>query len=290
MKSIHGVNLILASAAVFAQAPVAQPSRPEFEVASVKPSAPAQMGQGSVGIHIDGAQLRCSTLSMKDYIGFAYRLRGYQISGPDWLPNEKFDISATLPAGVPRDKVPEMMQALLEDRFQMKVHREKRDFPVYVLSAAKSGPKMKEVAPDAVDTASVNVTGGGSAAGVMLNLGNGSTFAFADNKLEARKLSMESFSDTLGRFVDRPVVNQTELKGSYDFTLEFAPEDFRAMHIRSAVNAGVVLPPEALRALEYGSSDSLFAAVQTVGLKLERKKAPLDVLVIDKIERSPTAN
>jgi uncharacterized protein (TIGR03435 family) len=101
---------------------------------------------------------------------------------------------------------------------------------------------------------------------------------------------MESFSDTLGRFVDRPVVNQTELKGSYDFTLEFAPEDFRAMHIRSAVNAGVVLPPEALRALEYGSSDSLFAAVQTVGLKLERKKAPLDVLVIDKIERSPTAN
>src|SRR5882724_1221964 len=284
MRFILGASLVLLAAAGVAQ------TRPEFEVASVKPSAPAQMGQGSIGIHIDGAQLRCSTLSMKDYIGFAYRLRGYQISGPDWLGKEKFDISATLPAGVPRDQVPEMMQALLEDRFQMKVHRDTKDFPVYVLSAAKSGPKMKEVAPDAVDTASVNVSGGGGPTGVMLNLGNGSTFAFADNKLEARKLSMESFSDTLGRFVDRPVVNQTELKGSYDFTLEFAPEDFRAMHIRSAVNAGVVLPPEALRALEYGSSDSLFAAVQTVGLKLERKKAPLDVLVIDKIEKSPSAN
>ena len=286
MRFIFGAGLVLLAGS----ASVAQTARPEFEVASIKPSAPAQMGQGGAGVHIDGAQLRCSTLSMKDYIGFAYRLRGYQISGPDWLPNEKFDISATLPAGVPRDKVPEMMQALLEDRFQIKVHREMKDFPVYVLSVAKSGPKMKEVAPDAVDGGSVNVSAAGSAAGVVVNLGNGSYYAFADNKLDARKLSMEAFTDTLGRFVDRPVVNQTDLKGSYDFTLEFAPEDFRAMHIRSAVNAGVVLPPEALRALEYGSSDSLFAAVQTVGLKLERKKAPLDVLVIDRIERSPTAN
>src|SRR5260370_8355996 len=153
MRFIFGAGLVLLAGS----ASVAQTARPEFEVASIKPSAPAQMGQGGAGVHIDGAQLRCSTLSLRDYIGVAYRLRNYQISGPDWLPNEKFDISATLPAGVPRDKVPEMMQALLEDRFQMKIHRETKDFPVYVLSVAKLGPKMKELSPDPLHP-TVNLT------------------------------------------------------------------------------------------------------------------------------------
>jgi len=78
----------------------------------------------------------------------------------------------------------------------------------------------------------------------------------------------------LARFADRPVVDMTELKGNYDFMLEFSPEDFRAMMIRSAIAAG----------------DSLFTALQTLGLKLEPRKAPLEVLVIDHIERALTEN
>jgi len=101
---------------------------------------------------------------------------------------------------------------------------------------------------------------------------------------------MVAFADTLARFVDRPVVDFTDLKGTYDFTVSFTPEDFRAMMIRAAINAGVTLPPEALRLLEGVSDEGLFAAVQTLGLKLESRKAPLEVLVIDSIRKTPTEN
>ena len=101
---------------------------------------------------------------------------------------------------------------------------------------------------------------------------------------------MPTFADTLGRFLDRPAVDMTGLKGSYDFTMEFAPDDFRAMIIRSAIYAGVSLPAEALRALDSVSGDSLFAAIEGLGLKLDRRKAPIDVLVIDHIEKRPTEN
>src|SRR5260221_13100083 len=103
MRFISGVGLVLLAVAGVAQ------TRPEFEVASVKPSAPAQMGQRSVGVHIDGAQLRCSTLSMKDYVGCAYRLRGYQISGPDWLGSRELAFPATVPARPPRRPGPGVM-------------------------------------------------------------------------------------------------------------------------------------------------------------------------------------
>src|SRR5205085_5031387 len=114
----------------------------------------------------------------------------------------------------------------------------------------------------------------------------GSYFTLGNNRIEARKLTMTTFADMLARFVDRPVINVTELKGSYEFTIEFTPEDFRAMMIRSAITAGVPLPPEAMRLIEGGPGDSLFSAVETLGLKLDRRKAPLDVLVVDEASKT----
>ena len=99
-------------------------------------------------MHIDGAQARCVSLTLKDYIGIAYRIKLYQISGPDWIGSDRFDISATLPAGAPISQFTEMMRRLIEERFQIKMHREKKDFPVYVLEVAKGGLKMQESAPD----------------------------------------------------------------------------------------------------------------------------------------------
>jgi uncharacterized protein (TIGR03435 family) len=101
---------------------------------------------------------------------------------------------------------------------------------------------------------------------------------------------MTTFAELLGRFEDKPVVDQTGLTGSYDFDLEFTPEDYMAMLIRSAIAAGVTLPPEALRALSGSSGDSLLNALDRLGLKLENRKAPLEVLVIDHIEKAPTDN
>jgi uncharacterized protein (TIGR03435 family) len=111
-----------------------------------------------------------------------------------------------------------------------------------------------------------------------------------DNRFDAVKLHMTQFADMLARFVDRPVVDLTELKVAYDFSLQFSPEDFRAMQIRAAISAGMSLPPEAMRAMESASGDSLFAAMEALGLKLDARKAPLEVLVVDSIAKTPSEN
>jgi uncharacterized protein (TIGR03435 family) len=287
------IPAILISLAAFAQSP---PPLPEFEVASVKPSAPPGADSLAVGIHIDGAQVRCASLSLKDYIALAYRLKTYQISGPEWLASERFDVAAKLPAGAAREQIRDMVQALLLDRFQLKAHRDTKEFPVYALVVAKGGPKMKESAQDAAAAAgqgNIDITAGGGRAGSGVDLGNGSSFVMGENGFDAVKLTMPSFADMLARFVDRPVLDMTELKGAYGFSLRFSPEDFRAMRLRAAMAAGisVSLPPETMRAvLDGASGDSLFAAMEPLGLKLDARKAPLDVLVIDRIEKTPSEN
>jgi uncharacterized protein (TIGR03435 family) len=270
-------------------------SRPEFEVATIRPSAQTSQDGVTAGVRIDGAQVRCAYLTLKDYIATAYRVKLYQISGPDWIGTDRFDIAATLPAGVPTNQIPEMLQRLIEERFQMKMRREKKDFPVYVLEMAKGGLRMHENAPDpnasnADAKAPANVTGGGSAQGVSVNLGRGSSYTFSDNKFEAKRLTMAFLAASLERFVDRPMIDMTDLKGSYDFTLDVTPEDYQAMMIRAAVSAGVVMPPQALRFLDGASFASLFDAMQKVGLKLDARKAPLDLLVIDDARKTPTDN
>ncbi len=284
--------LVLGSALVFSQG-APPPPRLAFEVASIKPSPEAEPGTGRVSLTIDGSQVHCRFFSLKDYIGMAYNLKSYQVAGPDWIAGARFDITAKLPEGGTRAQVGEMIQTLLEERFKLKMHRESKDFPVYALTVGKTGHKMKDAPPDdPADPAkgNVNVQAQGSRNGVFLDLGKGSSVSLANNKVEAKKVTMGSFTDTLGRFLDRPVVDMTSLPGNFDFVLDFSAEDFQAMMIRSAVNAGVSLPPQALRALEYGDGDSILNAVQSVGLKLDRRKAPLPVLAVDSIEKVPIEN
>jgi uncharacterized protein (TIGR03435 family) len=226
----------------------------------------------------------------------AYRMKAYQITGPDWLASERFDIVAKIPEGARPAQIPEMLQALLVDRFQVKMHRDKKELPAYVLEVAKGGVKLKETPLDAggeysePSRGAVSVAAGGSAAGVGVNVGNGSSYSLSNNRFEAKKLTIGAFTGNLERFVDRPIVDMTDLKGQYDFTLERTLEDYRAMLIRSAISAGVVLPPEALRVLDGGSMGSLFDALQKLGLKMEARKAALDVIVIDQMLKAPTDN
>jgi uncharacterized protein (TIGR03435 family) len=279
--------LVILTASAFGQT--------QFEVASIRPSGPPGGDHMNVGLHIDGARISVTYFSLKDYISAAYKVKIYQVAGPDWIGGERFDIAATLPPGARQEQVPDMLKALLTDRFGMKFHRETRDFPVYGLVVAKGGLKMKESEPAPEDPddkpkAATNISATGGRGGVHLDYGHGSFFTMADNKFTARKLPMSSFAEVLARFGDKPVVDMTELKGSYDFDLEFTQEDYMAMLIRSAIAAGVTMPPEALRLLSGSSGDSLLNALQRLGLKLETRKAPLEVLVIDHIEKVPTEN
>jgi uncharacterized protein (TIGR03435 family) len=264
----------------------------EFEVASIKPS-PEQIERASIGIRISGSQVRISSLTLKDYVAMAYRLPAGQIAGPDWIAQERFDIAAKVPDGASSDRVPEMLQALLAVRFQLQIHHESKEFPVYALSVAKGGANLHESAPSADAPArpgTVNVAASGSSAGVDVDMGGGSSFSLGNNKLEIRRATAPVIVASLTRLVDRPVLDSTGLAGTYDLTLDLSPEDYQAVLIRSALNAGVVLPPQALRALDLGSSDPFAFSLQKLGLTLESRKAPLDVVVVDSMRKTPAEN
>src|SRR6185436_13922483 len=113
--------LVLSSSIAFAQ------SQPEFEVASIRPSA-EEANQVNAGLRITGSEIRVAHLTIRDYIGMAYRVKPNQIVGPEWMTQQRFDIAAKIPDGVSPARIPEMMQALLASRFQMKTHREMKEF------------------------------------------------------------------------------------------------------------------------------------------------------------------
>ena len=280
--------LPLLACASFAQTP----AQYEFEVASIRPAQPLSQGQVNVGIRIEGSQFRISSMSLKETTAIAYRMKIPQVLGPDWIGEQRYEFAGTIPEGG-AGHVLEMLQALLNDRFKIKMHREKRDFSVYALAVGKGPLNLKEVPADAEDPdakGTTNATGGGSAAGVAVNLGHGASYSFVPNHFEAKKLTMVQFANNLERFADRQIVDVTNLNGAYDFGFDINAEDYQPMLIRAAVYAGVTLPPQALRLIEGNSSAALADAIAQTGLKLEQRKLPLDVIVIDDALKTPTAN
>jgi uncharacterized protein (TIGR03435 family) len=285
MKALLVLTLV-AAPAVFCQT---QDARPEFEVASVKVSAPiTDMGGLNVGVHIDGAMVRCTYLSLLNYLNMAYDVKDFQIIGPDWLSSEHYDIVAKRPDGVEGEKALRgMMASLLQDRFKLVMHRETKDLPAYALVVGKGGMKIKELPPDQdADNSKVdvNVTGGGRG-GTVVNLGGGSTLTYGLNKLEAKKVTFASVVDSLSKFLSRPVVDMTGLTGRYDFTLDYSIEELRNL-VRSSGG-------DASRIPDFGGGDptiSIFTSVEALGLKLEARKTPVEVIVIDSAQKTPTAN
>src|SRR5688572_2192252 len=238
----HSATLLLLSAAVSGQA------RLTFEVASIRPS---ERNQAAVGVRVTGSQMRISAWPLKEYLSMAYGVRPQQITGPDWLTGQLYDIAATIPVGVSQERIPEMLQSLFADRFQLKAHMEKRNLPVYALAVAKDGLKIKELPPEPLtpDAQVTDVVASGGGGGVSLDLGGGSSFRLVDNRIEIRKMEMDDLAELITRFVDRPVIDTTGLAGRYDMTLPVAPEDYTAMMMRAAISSGVQLPPQALQAL-----------------------------------------
>lgn len=275
---------ILLASTVFCQTPE---QKYQFEVASVKPSATLTAGGFNIGVHIDGAMVRCTYFSLMNYITMAYDVKDYQVIGPDWLTSEHFDIDAKRPEGVEGEKpLRAMVASLLEERFKMVTHRETRELPAYALVVAKGGLKIKEIPPDtdAVDngTVDVNVKVGGRG-GTTVELPGGASLSYGLNKLEARKVDFPSIMDSLSKFLDRPVVDETGLKGRYNFTLDYSIDELRNLVRASGADASHIpdLP---------GEQVSIFTSVQALGLKFEQRKVPVPVIVIDSIQKTPTAN
>ena len=289
--------------AVLALACAAFAQTPAFEVASVKRSEPitpamVQSGRLHMGASVDSLHVRISQLSLFELTALAYQVKGHQISGPDWMVTERYDIQAKLPDGGRRGQVPAMLQALLAERFGMRLHRENRELSVYALVVANGGPRLKaspveDRVPQAAD---VPIQGGTTvgARGAAISTGPGGDSKITPGQdgnlhIENKKMTLARFANFIGRYTELPVVDLTALEGAYEMEFDVSGEE-----VRNAARAhGVAIPPPAAAAAEAPSDPSgvsLASSLRKLGLKLESRKAPTEVLVIDKVEKVPTAN
>jgi uncharacterized protein (TIGR03435 family) len=270
--------IALASLLFSVSGALGQPTEPasQFEAVSIKPS---KSGEGMGGIHPSrGGRLTAANVTLRDLIKWAYRVRDSQISGePGWVNSERFDVAAKAD-GNPRfdfiqPALETMFQSVLADRFKLTLHRQTKDLPVYLLLVAKNGPKIHPV-----------------------DEGNCPEVPAPENpcrflrpakfgQLTAEKAPMAVLASLLGAaFVGRGVVDKTDLKGSFSYTLDWTsyvqpPEPHPG--------AGPP-PPNAIDPLSV--EPAIAAALQEqLGLKLESGEAPLDILVIDHVER-PSEN
>ena len=296
----------LLSAFALACAAFAQP--PAFEVASVKPSEPitpamVQSGRLNIGVAIDATHVRISKLSLSDLVRLAYQIKFYQYSGPAWMNQERYDIQAALPAGAKRAQVPAMLQTLLAERFHLAIHRETRELSVYALVVARDGHRLKPAAdqdPAAPAPPAGQLRGGATVSGgATISTGPGGNSRVipgpgGNQHVETVGMTLPAFTDLLNRYAGRPVIDQTGIQGRYDMEFDVSGEELR----NAARGAGVVIPPPASAAPGASPAEaatdpagvSLFTSIQRLGLKLEPRKAPVEVIVIDHAEKMPTEN
>jgi uncharacterized protein (TIGR03435 family) len=301
-SSILGLCLGLASAQT-APAPLT------FDVASVKSAGPLDprrimSGEQRVGKKVDKARVEYNSASLGFLIAEAYNVKPYQVTGPDWLDGmsaPRFDIQARLPEGATEAQIPQMLQALLTERFGLKFHKSSKDRNVYDLVIAKTGLKIQPAeAPPATapeepqqgikvsgnmqDGKGVTVRGGpngGTTKVVPLPDGKGMHIELS--------LAMDALVQLLTRMVDRPVVDMTELKGSYQVALDLPMAAMMAM--AGGMAGGPPGGGDAGKMAEASDPGaSIFESVQKMGLALEAHKGPLEFIVIDHLEKTPTEN
>jgi len=240
-------------------------AKPEFTVATIKPSRP-DAPRGGYGFR--GQDVTTTNVTVNWLIKLAYNMHARQISGgPAWLDSEKYDIVGRpdTPGQPSRDQMKLMIQKLLADRFQLKFHTEKRELPVYAMVVLKTGAKITVSAGDPHAFPGIGFAQG---LGVLSLVGRNTALDGVANGLQSNIL-------------DKPVVNQTGLIGRYDFTLRFTLDPTQV------ANFGPLAPGNAADVDAF--FDIFTAFQQQLGLKLQSTKAAVDVMVIEKIER-PSPN
>jgi uncharacterized protein (TIGR03435 family) len=279
------ILLALMACVVFGQ----PAERPKFEVASVK-STPEDARSYSGIRPIVGGRLLAQNCSIRQLIMNAYRLKDFQvIEGGAWLRDQGFDVEAKGDSTATRERVMLMLQSLLEERFQLRYHRETRELPVFALIVGKSGSKLpvpKEggcVKPD--PTVSLPASGCGiisvSMSGGRLNAQGGD-------------VPVAELVRQLSSLLGRPVIDRTGITTNFDVRLEFAADDsLDGMMKQWGTVQGhreSMMASAAAAEKDPRAAPNILAAVQEqLGLKLDATKGPVEVMVIDHVER-PSAN
>lgn len=303
-----------------------------FDVATIRPSPPpdpakirAEIQAGKMprfGPHISTSRAEYINMNLKDLIALAWNLRGYQVSGPDWLRSERFDIEATMPEGATRDEAPAMLRSLLEERFKLAAHESYEEHKVLALLVGKNGPKLKRstTVPQPVDENAPLKPGEMTMDGpdgpvrmarnpdgsMTFDLGTRGTVAVkldAINqamRIDSSMVTMSGFTDTLSVILaqmgGQQVVDQTGLKGDYELSVEISLADLMSMAQSqgfgpqpppSPPGAGANVGPVAS---DPSGESSVFRSVKQLGLELNERNAKVQRLVIDHVEKLPTEN
>ncbi len=213
---------------------------------------PNKSGDRHSGSHYRQGSAYIDNNTLKDLIQLAYDVKDYAFSGPDWLDSERFDIVAKPPAAASPEQYRIMLQTLLADRFKLTVHREQKEMSGYALVVAKGGLKIKELEPS-----------------------GGSDSNSSRGTLSAKTISMSKFAEWVSRQVGRPTIDATGTKGVFTFKLEWSPVENQ--------------PPEP--GAPPPAAPTIYTALQEqLGLRLQGQKVPVNVLVVDHMERVPTEN
>jgi uncharacterized protein (TIGR03435 family) len=311
--------LALTTAALFSANGQTTDKSLTFDAAAIKPFVPPTGGRGMVMMRggrggpgsTDPGRINYPMTTLKGLLTIAYDVKDFQISGPSWLDSERFEVQATMPPETTKEQLHIMLQNLLADRFKVTIHHETKELPMYSLVVGKGGPKMKEspeisAEEEAKDPTPPRIPDGPPKRGpdgfpvLPLNFGGrGGMFMMMTpfgTRLVAQRQTMQQLADRLSSELSKPVTDATELKPKYDFTLTFSREGLN--------NNGMMLlgppPGEGGREGGRGPKDGLepveppqtiFAAVQSqLGLKLDPKKGPVDLIVVDHAEKTPTEN
>lgn len=266
---------LLHSSRLLAQAQDAPADLPKYAVASIKPTK-TDAGRVMLMFKPDGVSMTGTPVQMMLRAAFGVE-DDRLIDAPGWVKSDRFDIEAKVdPADAPklsklkRDQRMTMLQPLLAERFNLRFHHETRELSIYALVVAKGGSRLKETKPE-------NPSEGGPQA-------RHTTFITGPGDIEGNGSSMDNLAHSLSPMLSRTVLNKTGLTGLFDYTLHWTPDDAPLPSAGPDGGPGAGNPPP------DAGGPSLFTAIQEqLGLKLESEKGPVDVIVIDHIEK-PTAN
>jgi uncharacterized protein (TIGR03435 family) len=260
------LSAILAVACASAQP---APSGMQFEVATFKPSPPGGRG-GGVRPTPGGERYQSTNATLKLLMTVAWRVRADQISGgPSWMDTDGFDMNAKAERASTVEELHVMLKNLLTERFKLQFHLEAKELPVYALLIDKAGPTAKLQPHDAQNAGDpwVDITP------------DPHPGAFLKTTWHVRFSPMDYFAFRLGLSLDRPVIDQTGLKGGYDFEMAFTRDLPPGIQEGANIN-GVPIDT---------SGPTIFEAVRELGLRLDRQKGPVQIMVIDHAEK-PTGN
>jgi uncharacterized protein (TIGR03435 family) len=263
-----------------AQSPAPPTRQVAFEVASVKPN---NSDSGSSSSNDRAGGYTATNMALRRLISIAYRINlanRDHIIGPEWIDTARFDITARAPENSPADQIPDMLRALLADRFKLVTHVEIREAPVYALVSSRADSKLgPQLTPSALDCSKpgtgLSSSFGAGVPGIaapasMPQCGTISNVDANGAVMRGGGRSMTQMANQLNGRVDRTVIDRTGLTGTYDFVLRWTPENLRD----AAVNAG-----------PSRDGTSIFTALQEqLGLKLEAQRGPVEFLIIDRVE------